>query len=166
MYPIVVFKRCESFPFPGIPLFSAMECTPSPQGIQEKPESETVSIPDKRLFWEKGTRWLVLLLLCFVLLFTGWFRIVDNSDKPQEIISGAAQTKSRAIDIILFGKIPINSATEEELCLVKGVGPKRAREILAWRKKHGRIEGPEFLSEIKGIGPVGAKHIAGKFRFD
>ena len=143
-----------------------MECTPSPQGIQEKPESETGSIPDKRLFWEKEARWLVLMLLCFVLLFIGWFRLVGNSSKSQEVMPDASLAKSRAVEIILFGKIPINSATEEELCLVKGVGTKRARAILAWRKKHGRIEGPEFLSDIKGIGPVGAKHIAEKFRFD
>ncbi|MBM9519623.1 helix-hairpin-helix domain-containing protein [Desulforhopalus vacuolatus] len=143
-----------------------MECTPSPQGIQEKPESETGSIPDEKLFWEKENHWLVLMLLCFALLFIGWFRLSDSFDNPQKIIIDDSLRKNRAINIILFGKISINSATEEELCLVKGVGEKRARAILAWRRKHGRIDGPQFLSEIKGIGPVGAKNIAEKFRFD
>lgn len=143
-----------------------MECTPSPQGIQEKPERETGPIPDERVFWEKANHWLVLMLLCFALLFTGWFRLSGDSDIPQKNTFDASLPKNRAIDMILFGKIPINSATEEELCLVKGVGKKRAREILDWRRKHGRIDGPQFLSEIKGIGPVGAKNIAEKFRFD
>ncbi|MFH1783543.1 MAG: 5'-nucleotidase C-terminal domain-containing protein [bacterium] len=49
-------------------------------------------------------------------------------------------------------KININTATEEELCYLKGIGPKKAGSIIEHRKKHGHFANIEGIMEVKGIG--------------
>ncbi len=49
--------------------------------------------------------------------------------------------------------VSINSATQEVLQNVKGVGPAKARAIIAEREKRGAFQSPEDLSSrVKGIG--------------
>lgn len=50
------------------------------------------------------------------------------------------------------GKININTASEEELVKIPGVGIKTAQKIIEFRKKKGRISSLEELLEIEGIG--------------
>ena len=51
-------------------------------------------------------------------------------------------------------KLPIhvNSAGVEELCVLKGVGPKLAEKILAFRAQNGPFSGPQDLQKVPGIG--------------
>ena len=51
-------------------------------------------------------------------------------------------------------KLPIhvNSAGVEELCVLKGVGPKLAEKILAFRAQNGPFSGPQDLEKVPGIG--------------
>jgi competence protein ComEA len=51
-------------------------------------------------------------------------------------------------------KLPIhvNSAGVEELCALKGVGPKLAEKILAFRTQNGPFSGPGDLEKVPGIG--------------
>lgn len=51
-------------------------------------------------------------------------------------------------------KLPIhvNSAGVEELCALKGVGPKLAEKILAFRAQNGPFSGPQDLQKVPGIG--------------
>lgn len=51
-------------------------------------------------------------------------------------------------------KLPIhvNSAGVEELCALKGVGPKLAEKILAFRVQNGPFSGPQDLEKVPGIG--------------
>lgn len=49
------------------------------------------------------------------------------------------------------GRININTATMEMLCTLPGIGESRARDIIAWREKHGGFSRPEQIMEVSGI---------------
>jgi len=55
--------------------------------------------------------------------------------------------------------VNINTATKEELTSLKGVGDKRAQEIIDYRKKHGNFKSVDELEKIPGIGPGLMKQI-------
>jgi len=50
------------------------------------------------------------------------------------------------------GKININTATKEEVVKLKGIGPKYAETIIAYRDANGPFETPEAIMQVKGIG--------------
>lgn len=50
------------------------------------------------------------------------------------------------------GLININTADVEELTKLKGIGPKKAEAIVAWRKENGNFRSVDDLLEVKGIG--------------
>ena len=53
-----------------------------------------------------------------------------------------------------FRRLDLNRASEEELMLLPGIGPKKAGAVVAWREAHGRFGSIEALLEVKGIGEV------------
>jgi competence protein ComEA len=55
--------------------------------------------------------------------------------------------------------VNINTATKEELTTLKGVGEKRAQEIIDYRKKHGNFKSVDDLEKVPGIGPGLMKQI-------
>jgi len=71
------------------------------------------------------------------LLFAIWFAL-----------SGAA-----------LAAVNINTATKEELVSLKGVGEKRAQEIIDYRKKNGNFKSVDELEKVPGIGPGLMKQI-------
>jgi competence protein ComEA len=50
------------------------------------------------------------------------------------------------------GKVVLNLATDDDLRRLPGIGPGRARSILALRARLGRFSRPEDLLRVKGIG--------------
>jgi competence ComEA-like helix-hairpin-helix protein len=48
--------------------------------------------------------------------------------------------------------LSLNSATEEELERLPGIGPKLAGRIVAYRDRQGRFTSLEELFEVKGMG--------------
>ncbi len=50
------------------------------------------------------------------------------------------------------GKININSADENELMTIPGIGPSKAAAIIQYRTDHGLFETPEMLMKVSGIG--------------
>lgn len=48
--------------------------------------------------------------------------------------------------------IHVNSATEDELTRLQGIGPSKAHAILAYRDEHGPFQQVEDLLEVSGIG--------------
>ncbi|MEE8637424.1 MAG: helix-hairpin-helix domain-containing protein [Candidatus Margulisiibacteriota bacterium] len=50
------------------------------------------------------------------------------------------------------GKVSINTATEKELCKVKGVGKTTAKRIVEYRKTNGAFSIIEDVMKVKGIG--------------
>ena len=50
------------------------------------------------------------------------------------------------------GRIDLNTATAEELCTLKGIGPVKAQAILDYRSQYGKFVCIEEIMEVKGIG--------------
>jgi competence protein ComEA len=55
--------------------------------------------------------------------------------------------------------VNINTATKEELTTIKGIGGKRAQEIIDYRKKNGDFKSVDELEKVPGIGPGTMKQI-------
>lgn len=52
---------------------------------------------------------------------------------------------------LLFGAINLQTATKEELMAIKGIGEKKAEQIIEYRKTN-KINSVEDLKNIKGFG--------------
>lgn len=52
------------------------------------------------------------------------------------------------------GKVSLNTASETELAQLPGIGPARARAIVADRRANGRYRSLEDLARVPGIGPA------------
>ena len=50
-------------------------------------------------------------------------------------------------------KININTASADELMNLKGIGEKKAKAIIEFRKTNGLFKQPEDLIKVPGIGP-------------
>lgn len=50
-------------------------------------------------------------------------------------------------------KVNINTANEQELSILKRVGPKYAQRIIEYRTNFGEFKTPEEIMKVKGIGP-------------
>lgn len=48
-------------------------------------------------------------------------------------------------------KIDLNKATAKDLMKVKGLNAKKAKAIVAYRKKHGDFKSVEELNQVKGF---------------
>jgi competence protein ComEA len=78
---------------------------------------------------------------------------------PTKLGAGAADAGLPAADggppssgITADGKVILNLATEEDLRRLSGIGPAKAKAILALRAKLGRFKRVEDLLRVKGIG--------------
>ena len=50
------------------------------------------------------------------------------------------------------GKLNLNTATEDQLIMLPGVGPSKAERVVAWRQKHGAFKRVADLRHVKGFG--------------
>ena len=79
-----------------------------------------------------------------------------DTDKLTKVAADEYKPKSRKIRKNKQKKpnlpIHINRAGLEELCALKGVGPKLAEKILAFRMQKGPFSGPQDLEKVPGIG--------------
>ena len=85
-----------------------------------------------------------------------WSKSDEVADKVTKTDSPEHKTKKQknAKNKQKKPKLPIhvNSAGVEELCALKGVGPKLAEKILAFRAQNGPFSGPQDLQKVPGIG--------------
>ena len=88
---------------------------------------------------------LSLIILPVVLLFsfTAYAQKADSSGE-HATSSRASQTSQQTVDI--------NSATVAQLESLKGLGPKKAQAIVAYRKQNGRFKSVSDLANVSGIG--------------
>jgi competence protein ComEA len=52
------------------------------------------------------------------------------------------------------GPVDLNSATQEQLDTLPGIGPVTAAAIIAWRDANGRFSSVDQLADVDGIGPA------------
>jgi competence protein ComEA len=64
-----------------------------------------------------------------------------------------------AIGGAAMAAVNINTATKEELTSLKGIGDKRAQEIINYRTKNGPFKSVDDLGKVPGIGPGILKQI-------
>lgn len=51
--------------------------------------------------------------------------------------------------------VNINTADATEIAtMLKGIGDKKAQDIISYRKEHGKFKDIESLKQVKGIGQV------------
>jgi competence protein ComEA len=91
---------------------------------------------------------LITSLCCLILMlvtvnsgFAAQKSVVTNTD---QVVASEA---------LIAGKIDINSADEELLTNLPGVGPRTATRITDYRKANGPFKSVDDLLNIKGIGP-------------
>lgn len=56
-------------------------------------------------------------------------------------------------------RININTASESELVSLDGIGPSKAKNIIAYRETHGGFSSIEEIMNVKGIGEKIFKNI-------
>lgn len=57
--------------------------------------------------------------------------------------------------------VDLNRADAEALASLPGIGPAKARAIVAWRVEHGPFRSMESLTGVPGIGPALVAGLAG-----
>lgn len=90
-----------------------------------------------QLIHARNQSYALLLLFIFVWTSMAWLtrqlRDSDQNELPIEFV------------------VDLNHATEAELNLLPGVGPKLAQEILRYREQRGGFQAVEDLTNIRGI---------------
>ena len=81
---------------------------------------------------------------CFALLVVSWGVLCANSLAALQRQEEATKPQAVAVDI--------NKATAYDLQKLPGIGPSLAKQIVAYREKHGPFRRPEDLMAVKGIG--------------
>lgn len=76
-----------------------------------------------------------------------------NEASPQTATSAAVQQA-----------ININTADAATLTQLKGIGPKKAEAIVAWREANGAFTSVDQLVEVKGIGAATLEAIRADIR--
>jgi len=62
--------------------------------------------------------------------------------------------------------LPINTASNEDLCFIKGVGPSLAQKIIDYREKNGNFQTAKDLEKVPGIGAKKRQAMEEFVRFD
>ena len=57
-----------------------------------------------------------------------------------------------SISVAQTVKVNINTATAEELTVLKYVGETLSQRIVEYRKEHGAFESPEDIMKVRGVG--------------
>jgi competence protein ComEA len=60
--------------------------------------------------------------------------------------------------------LDLNSATADQLVALPGIGPSRARDIVAYRERHGSFSRVADLDRIPGIGPAAVAKLSALLR--
>ncbi|MDM8541012.1 helix-hairpin-helix domain-containing protein [Desulfococcaceae bacterium HSG9] len=87
----------------------------------------------------------LILILALVFLFTGGVYAKGDEKKKE---TAAKADKTELSDI----KVNINKAAKDELEQLEGIGPVKAEQIVAYRKKNGDFKKPEDIINVTGIG--------------
>ncbi len=78
--------------------------------------------------------------------------VTDNPSVAAEKTVTPAKAAASAKAVAQQEAININTANAQTLTNLKGVGPKKAEAIIAWRKANGGFKTVEQFADVKGIG--------------
>ncbi len=78
-------------------------------------------------------------------------QVQANAQQPQQVADASAVQNGQA-QAQEQQPVNINTATAEQLETVKGLGKKRAQEIISYREKNGAFKSVDDLAKVKGIG--------------
>ena len=87
------------------------------------------------------------ILITFLLMIAGAFLCA-----PPLYQKGYQMEPRQPFDIEQIFLLNLNTATEEDLVNLPGIGPSKAKSILQYREIHGAFESVEELLEVYGIG--------------
>lgn len=76
-----------------------------------------------------------------------------------ENVPGGSSHIGANLTPLFFKKMPINSATREELETINGIGPHLAKNIIDYRNQHGPIDDVNELCKINGIGDKRSRYL-------
>lgn len=91
-------------------------------------------------------RMIVAIVLGLCLLF-GTVSFLLANPGVSSAAEVTAASKPGAVKLI-----NINTASEQELTSLKGIGEKTAQAIIAYRQKNGSFKAIEDIKNVKGIG--------------
>lgn len=113
-------------------------------------------------------RTCILVTLVFLLGFLGYYQTEEQDDSRWEVASGLSEdftgnpqetgVETPQEEILApprdleVDPICLNTATQEELELLPGIGETRAKEILVYRQEVGEFLRLEDIMEVSGIG--------------
>ena len=75
--------------------------------------------------------------------------VSEGEGKGRISLEPLAPAKLKVLSI----PIPLNTAREEDLDILPGIGPQIARAIVEYRETYGKFSSPEDLLQVPGIGP-------------
>ena len=86
---------------------------------------------------------IIIVSFAFTCIFTLFNKTILAEEKSSEGIK-----EEEAIS----QKVDINTASQEDLEKIKGIGPGLAKKIIEYRESHGSFEKIEDIINVKGIG--------------
>ena len=92
------------------------------------------------------------MLLLAAVFFLGMTTLHLTQQKAVRGGYEVTSTMRRAVEETAVEKVNINTATQEELETVPGIGEVLAERILDYRTEHGAFHRPEELLNVPGIG--------------
>ncbi|WP_186786066.1 ComEA family DNA-binding protein [Paenibacillus agilis] len=96
-------------------------------------------------------------------------RHINENKQTAAAAENANNASSNAAEIATGQQsqlISLNRADEQQLDELPGVGPSRAKAIVAYREKHGKFSTIDEVMKVKGIGPKMFKKMKDKLTVD
>ena len=103
----------------------------------------------------KETAVLIVIACVFIALTVGQIAITNASTVSVNVrdnestasVAASSETSSQRVELI-----NINTASEDLLCEIDGIGPSLAQRIIEYRDTNGNFTCVEDLMKVKGIG--------------